>query len=933
MKDILSRLDYLKNEKQKKELLSKELNKSNEKDNLSEKNNFNQKYNSSRYYNQDYLNKSIYFSRPSMLKLNELIKDYGFFQKRPLIEEDSGKEDNIDEETNQTIPSLNKVSKYIFDPHTIMIVNDINFFPREAKPSLIITGIEDWVKEKHIKYFLEGIPNYNNNYYNNIDLSTIKFFKDNQQKTCAYIYPMKFKILETIFNFFHNPIKKYIPTLNSKNEKMEILASFNLLELTKSYWYGIILRNLPKNCTSESIYNFCDGYIKDGINYCLNPIIVDEISCSLVVCKSLEYAEKLCSILNNYDITKNRILLAHFHPAICKIRKNINNESGDKMFSKTGYLFKENIEQSERCLKNAEYFVKINKKQQINIDKSKKNEDSDNKNNKLNDKNLLQIPENSNSNNKDLNLKKNNYINKDDSLIESIMSILKINKSKDNIKNPVITTIKSSDNIFKNNEINKQISDDSNIQKENNTNNETNILTNNNEIKSSPNIENTKNNIKDNNYNKEDKPTTQNNEILINSEKNKILNTNSNNTTLENNNTINTNQSLLNSVNPILLQNSNLNQNNILANDIKYNNIFQEPGEIYDSKNINIDPLSNFSKKDIDYYTYNMGSESFYERKEEELRRKSKRFNNSYYRDNNYKHLKYYNNNFQKYNNRNKSPYRNYKKREYNNQNYYEKYERGRINEDEDSSETELLDKYNNRSHERSREAERRNVRYEKYEKKEYEKKEYKKSESIISGKQNINYNYKEPKDYRDKEIINYKNNYKEDYHPKIYQKESYHRDNSKIYEDYSTNYSTNKDINDTKNRTFSNSFQEKNISRFTHNNESYHQKYSFNQNRERDYYSKNKLNTDNFENKNSEKYRIRDNYPEKEINNYYKNKNHNYSQEINRERSRDDRDRYKNFKSGERAPIRKSSSQRKNSASYDYHHYSNNSNIHSKKN
>ena len=918
MKDILSRIDNLKNEKQKKESSSKELNKPNEKDNLSEKNNYNQKYTSSRYYNQEYLKRPFSLTRPSMLKLNELIKDYGFFQKRPLIEEDSGNEDNINEETNESIPSLKKVSKYIFDPHTIMIVNNINFFPREAKPGLIITGIEDWVKEKHIKYFLEGIPNNNKNYYyNNIDLSTIKFFKDNQQKTCAYIYPMKFKILETIFNFFHNPIKKYIPTLNSKNEKMEILASFNLLELTKSNWYGIILRNLPKNCTSESIYNFCDGYIKDGINYCLNPIIVDEISCSLVVCKSLESAEKLCSILNNNDIAKNRILLAHFHPLICKIRKSVNNENDDQMFSKNGYLFKENVEQSERCLKYAEYFVKINKKQQVNMDKNKKNEDNDNKNNELKFKNLNQLLES--SDNKDNNIKKNISGNKDDSLIESIMNILKI-------KNTAMTTMKSSDNNIKNNEINKQKNNDSNNKEENNKNNGTSILTNNIEINSSPKIENAKSNITNNNINNENKSNIQNNETQTN----KNINTNSNNISLMNNNT--SNQSLLTNINPNLMQNSNSNQNNILSNDINNNNSFQEPGEIYDSKNINIDPLSNFSKKDINYYTYNMGNESFYERKEEEMRRKSNRNNNSYYRDNNYKRSKNFNYNSQKYNNRNKSPYKSYKTREYNNQNYYEKYEKERNNEDEDSSLTERIDKYNNnRNYERSRETERRNVKYEKY-----EKYEYKKTESIFTGKINNSYNYKEPKDYRDKEIKNYKNNFrdKEDYYPKIYQKDSYHKDNSKIYEDYSTNNSTNRDTNDTKNKTFSNSFQEKNISKFNYNNESHHQKYIPNQNREREYYPKNKLNNDNYINKNIEKFKIRDNYSEKEGNNYYyKNKNHSYNQEINRERSREERDKYKNFKSGERPPNRKSSSQRKNSGSYDYHHYPNNTNIHTKKN
>ena len=105
--------------------------------------------------------------------------------------------------------------------------------------------------------------------------------------------------MEIIGNFFLAPIKKLHPSYNSKNEKIEVYLAYNILELTKNHWYGVILRNLPPNCNDKSIYNFTEQKVENGIKYCLNPILVDNLYCALVVCKELEYAEKLCFDLNN----------------------------------------------------------------------------------------------------------------------------------------------------------------------------------------------------------------------------------------------------------------------------------------------------------------------------------------------------------------------------------------------------------------------------------------------------------------------------------------------------------------------------------------------------------------------------------------------------------------------------------------------------------
>ena len=133
--------------------------------------------------------KTLILSRPSIINITKNIKSIDMTNKFYLLEESSDNEDGYNEDIKHTIPSLMKVSKNIFDPNTIMILTDIKYFPRESQPGLIITGIEDWVTEKHIKYFLKGVPSFkdkykpdkNNNYNKNnetidLQINSIKFF-------------------------------------------------------------------------------------------------------------------------------------------------------------------------------------------------------------------------------------------------------------------------------------------------------------------------------------------------------------------------------------------------------------------------------------------------------------------------------------------------------------------------------------------------------------------------------------------------------------------------------------------------------------------------------------------------------------------------------------------------------------------------------------
>ena len=150
-----------------------------------------------------------------MINISKNIKTLDLSHNLYLIEEGSDNEDGYNEDTKNTVPSLTKVAENLFDPNVIMITTDIKYFPKEARPGLIMTGIEDWVTEKHIKYFLKGVPsflekykpdksifNYNRNYENvDLDISSIKFFTE-QKKRYAYIKLNSFSQMETIGNFF-----------------------------------------------------------------------------------------------------------------------------------------------------------------------------------------------------------------------------------------------------------------------------------------------------------------------------------------------------------------------------------------------------------------------------------------------------------------------------------------------------------------------------------------------------------------------------------------------------------------------------------------------------------------------------------------------------------------------------------------------------------
>ena len=342
--------------------------------------------------------------RPSAIDLDKCFKKNSLINlKQDLIFEEESSDSHsmieayINDESTLKIPTLSKLSKVLFDENTIMIINDFNNFPKESiyknGIGILLVGIESWISEKNILYFLEQVPDLkkiriNNNYTydkfveNKIKINYIKKFSL-REKYCAFINIQSLDQIKILGQFFLHPLKKNNPTLNSKGEQIDFYYAYDSLTLTKSFWYAVILRNLPRDCSFKTLYQFCDNIIRDGIKYCFNPININGIFCSLIICEDLIYAQILSNRLNNYILPNKKIIKANLHPSTCKIRKYYNN---DKYSSSNRYLFNEDIENGEECLKKSkscvdllfpekyEYFNNLKKRYQYqnNINNSEK---------------------------------------------------------------------------------------------------------------------------------------------------------------------------------------------------------------------------------------------------------------------------------------------------------------------------------------------------------------------------------------------------------------------------------------------------------------------------------------------------------------------------------------------------------------------------------
>ena len=392
--------------------------------------------------NKKYKGRHYRPARPSLININNSIQQNISALKQSFIIEDESSESNsvidvnITNDIILTLPSLTKVSKILFDENTIMITNTIDNFPKEAIDKggigLLIVGLEQWVSEQNIAYFLEQSPcfikykingnyTYDNYIENKLKINYIKSF-DIKEKFCVFVCLPYIEQIKILGEYFMSSFKKTFPTINSKGEPIEFYYAYDLLTLTKNYWYGVILRNLPKDCTSKSIFDFCENVIRNRIKYCLNPIYINNVLCSLVVCKELENAELLCYKYNNFELVNKKIIKANLHPNICKIRRNT-----DKYYS-----FGADVDNSEICFNTSkpctQFLEQKNESNNINGNNDPNDIKRDNKNNFNN------ISDNKNNiNNNENNLiknKKNKLKESDRKILMNLKNILDLKNKK-----------------------------------------------------------------------------------------------------------------------------------------------------------------------------------------------------------------------------------------------------------------------------------------------------------------------------------------------------------------------------------------------------------------------------------------------------------------------------------------------------------------------
>jgi hypothetical protein len=106
-----------------------------------------------------------------------------------------------------------------------------------------------------------------------------------------------------MYSFFTDYIKSADDILlsSSNGEPAEIMYCYFISDLKNSEWYAVALRNLDFNCSKEKIKDFC-SIITPGVLYVLQPKIIFESLCTIVVTQELDDAEKICVYINTREI-------------------------------------------------------------------------------------------------------------------------------------------------------------------------------------------------------------------------------------------------------------------------------------------------------------------------------------------------------------------------------------------------------------------------------------------------------------------------------------------------------------------------------------------------------------------------------------------------------------------------------------------------------
>jgi hypothetical protein len=100
-----------------------------------------------------------YRERESMVKHVKMRNNYGYNPPFIIEAHSSGEESDIDDEKLNE-PTIRDVCSAMIDHNTIMTVKSIAEYPSEARPSILIQNLDDWVLPVHVKAFLEDTPSF-----------------------------------------------------------------------------------------------------------------------------------------------------------------------------------------------------------------------------------------------------------------------------------------------------------------------------------------------------------------------------------------------------------------------------------------------------------------------------------------------------------------------------------------------------------------------------------------------------------------------------------------------------------------------------------------------------------------------------------------------------------------------------------------------------
>lgn len=98
--------------------------------------------------------------------------------------------------------------------------------------------------------------------------------------------------------------------------KNQVYYAFDKRYLESEKWVGVVLRNLPNNCTVDTIIKNFSKDLNDSILEVERLLMIKGQLCALIKVRHIEVAEKICMKWNRFSFggASGQILKVHIHP-------------------------------------------------------------------------------------------------------------------------------------------------------------------------------------------------------------------------------------------------------------------------------------------------------------------------------------------------------------------------------------------------------------------------------------------------------------------------------------------------------------------------------------------------------------------------------------------------------------------------------------------